>query len=86
MTLEEEALVLAGIGFNHRTYIYLAGSQIYGGNSRMNSFTNLYPNLVTKETLLTPRELAPFQNFSSKVSQHWQFVAIKNYNIHLIVI
>nr|XP_011460620.1 PREDICTED: uncharacterized protein At1g04910-like isoform X1 [Fragaria vesca subsp. vesca] len=68
LTPEEAALVLAGLGFKHRTYIYLAGSQIYGGNSRMNSFTNLYPNLVTKETLLTPRELAPFQNFSSKLA------------------
>ncbi|KAL6198292.1 hypothetical protein ACLB2K_028084 [Fragaria x ananassa] len=68
LTPEESALVLAGLGFKHRTYIYLAGSQIYGGNSRMNSFTNLYPNLVTKEILLTPRELAPFQNFSSKLA------------------
>ncbi|XP_050370699.1 O-fucosyltransferase 8 [Argentina anserina] len=68
LTPEEAALVLAGVGFKHRTYIYLAGSQIYGGNSRMNSFTDLYPNLVTKETLLTPSELAPFQNFSSKLA------------------
>lgn len=71
LTPEEAGLVLAGIGFKHGTYIYLAGSQIYGGNSRMNSFTSLYPNLVTKETLLTPSELAPFQNFSSKVTEHF---------------
>ena len=66
MIPEEAGLVLAGIGFKRGTYIYLAGSQIYGGNHSMNSFTSLYPNLVTKETLLTPSELAPFQNFSSK--------------------
>ncbi|TQD82308.1 hypothetical protein C1H46_032152 [Malus baccata] len=65
---EEAGLVLAGLGFKHVTYIYLAGSQIYGGSSRMKSFTSLYPNLVTKETLLTPSELAPFQNFSSKLA------------------
>ncbi|CAK9327516.1 unnamed protein product [Citrullus colocynthis] len=68
LTPEEAALVLAGLGFKHRTYIYLAGSHIYGGNSRMQTFTNLYPNLVTKETLLTPSELAPFQNFSSQLA------------------
>lgn len=68
MTPEEAALVLAGLGFKHGTYIYLAGSHIYGGNSRMQTFTNLYPNLVTKETLLTPSELAPFQNFSSQLA------------------
>lgn len=67
LTPEEAALVLTGLGFKHRTYIYLAGSHIYGGNTRMQTFTNLYPNLVTKETFLTPSDLAPFQNFSSQV-------------------
>ncbi|XP_061984644.1 O-fucosyltransferase 8-like isoform X3 [Populus nigra] len=66
LTPEEAALVLAGLGFKRGTYIYLASSRIYGGESRMHSFTSLYPNLVTKETLLTPSELAPFRNFSSQ--------------------
>ncbi|XP_021907650.1 uncharacterized protein At1g04910 isoform X2 [Carica papaya] len=66
LTPEEAALVLAGLGFKRRTYIYLAGSHIYGGKSRMDPLTNLYPNLVTKETLLATSELAPFANFSSK--------------------
>lgn len=67
LTPEEAGLVLAGLGFKSRTYIYLAGSHVYGGESRMASFTNLFPNLVTKESLLTPSELAPFLNFSSQV-------------------
>ncbi|KAK8353550.1 hypothetical protein V6Z12_A05G165700 [Gossypium hirsutum] len=53
LTPEEAALVLAALGFKPETYIYLAGSHIYGGSSRMQPFTSLYPNLVTKETLLT---------------------------------
>ncbi|KDP21114.1 hypothetical protein JCGZ_21585 [Jatropha curcas] len=68
LTPEEAALVLAGLGFKRGTYIYLAGSHIYGGKSRMHPFTSLYPNLVTKETLLTPSELAPFMNFSSQLA------------------
>ncbi|KAJ8761856.1 hypothetical protein K2173_005428 [Erythroxylum novogranatense] len=68
LTPEEAALVLAGLGFKRGTYIYLAGSHIYGGKSRMKPFTRLYPNLVTKETLLTPSELAPFKNFSSQLA------------------
>ncbi|XP_061984643.1 O-fucosyltransferase 8-like isoform X2 [Populus nigra] len=68
LTPEEAALVLAGLGFKRGTYIYLASSRIYGGESRMHSFTSLYPNLVTKETLLTPSELAPFRNFSSQLA------------------
>ncbi|CAF2160051.1 BnaA07g08090D [Brassica napus] len=68
LTPEEATLVLAGLGFKRGTYIYLAGSQIYGGSSRMLPLTTLYPNLVTKETLLTPQELAPFKNFSSQLA------------------
>lgn len=68
LTPEEAALLLSALGFNRGTYIYLAGSQIYGGKSRMQPFTSLYPNLVTKETLLTRSELEPFKNFSSQVN------------------
>lgn len=69
LTPEEAALVLSGLGFKRGTYIYLAGSHIYGEKSRMDYFTNLYPNLVTKETILTPHELAPFRKFSSQVKK-----------------
>ncbi|KAF8413728.1 hypothetical protein HHK36_001721 [Tetracentron sinense] len=65
---EEAALVLSGLGFKRGTYIYLAGSYIYGGKSRMQPFTGLYPNLVTKEDFLTPSELAPFRNYSSQLA------------------
>ncbi|KAE8656379.1 O-fucosyltransferase family protein isoform 2 [Hibiscus syriacus] len=68
LTPEEAALVLAALGFKPVTYSYFAGSHTYGGNSRMHPFTSLYPNLVTKETLLTPSELAPFRNFSSQLA------------------
>ncbi|XVF40305.1 hypothetical protein PTKIN_Ptkin01aG0102900 [Pterospermum kingtungense] len=68
LTPEEAALVLAALGFKRETYIYLAGSHIFGGSSRMHPFTSLYPNLVTKETLLTTGELAPFRNFSSQLA------------------
>ncbi|XWS18524.1 hypothetical protein CRYUN_Cryun32bG0051300 [Craigia yunnanensis] len=68
LTPEEAALLLAALGFKRETYIYLAGSHIYGGSSRMHPFTSLYPNLVTKETMLTSSELAPFRNFSSQLA------------------
>ncbi|KAL0398449.1 UNVERIFIED_CONTAM: O-fucosyltransferase 8 [Sesamum radiatum] len=45
LTPEEAALVLAGLGFSRGTYIYLAGSQIYGGKSRMRPISSLYPNI-----------------------------------------
>ncbi|XP_058201004.1 O-fucosyltransferase 8 isoform X2 [Rhododendron vialii] len=68
LTPEEAALVLAGLGFNRETFIYLAGSRIYGGQSRMQTLSSLYPNLVTKEDLLNRSELEPFRNFSSQLA------------------
>ncbi|XP_010246469.1 PREDICTED: uncharacterized protein At1g04910-like isoform X2 [Nelumbo nucifera] len=68
LTPEEAALMLSALGFKRSTYIYLAGSNIYGGQSRMHPFTSLYPNLVTKEDFLTPSELAPLRNFSSQLA------------------
>ncbi|XP_057764973.1 O-fucosyltransferase 15-like isoform X2 [Salvia miltiorrhiza] len=63
---EETVLMLAGLGFNRRTHIYLAGAHIYGGISRLAALTTLFPNLVTKENLLSSSEIDPFRNFSSQ--------------------
>ncbi|KAJ7946335.1 O-fucosyltransferase [Quillaja saponaria] len=68
LTPEEAVLMLAALGFNRMTHIFVAGSQLYGGQSRLAALTNLYPNLVTKENLLTPKELEPFANYSSQLA------------------
>ncbi|XP_021819691.1 uncharacterized protein At1g04910-like [Prunus avium] len=68
LTPEEAVLMLAALGFNRKTHIFVAGSQLYGGRSRMNALTSLYPKLVTKENLLTLTELEPFMNFSSQLA------------------
>ncbi|XP_068324427.1 O-fucosyltransferase 15-like [Pyrus communis] len=68
LTPEEAVLMLAALGFNRKTHVFVAGSQIYGGRSRMIALTSLYPKLVTKENLLTPTELEPFMNFSSQLA------------------
>ncbi|XP_024923370.3 O-fucosyltransferase 15 isoform X2 [Ziziphus jujuba] len=67
LTPEEAVLMLAALGFNRKTSIFVAGSQIYGGRSRLIALTSLYPKLVTKENLLTSTELEPFMNFSSQL-------------------
>ncbi|GJM98226.1 hypothetical protein PR202_ga15215 [Eleusine coracana subsp. coracana] len=68
LTPEEAGLVLSALGYDRRTFIYVAGSQIYGGAPRLRPLTRLYPNLVTKEDVLTADELAPFKNFSSRLA------------------
>lgn len=68
LTPEEAVLMLVALGFRRGTRIYLAGAHIYGGQSRMVALTSLYPNLVTKEDLLSPKELKPFINKSSQLA------------------
>lgn len=65
---EETVLMLAGLGFSRRTHIFLAGAHIYGGSSRLAVLTTLFPNLVTKENLLSSTEIEPFRNFSSQLA------------------
>lgn len=59
--------MLAALGFKRKTRLYLAGADIYRGKSRMAALRSLYPNLATKESLLSPSEIEPFRNFSSQV-------------------
>ncbi|VYS45804.1 unnamed protein product [Arabidopsis thaliana] len=68
LTPEEAVLMLAALGFNRETRVFVAGANIYGGSKRLAVLTSLYPNLVTKEKLLTESELQPFKNFSSQLA------------------
>ncbi|KAI5057319.1 hypothetical protein GOP47_0027334 [Adiantum capillus-veneris] len=68
LTPEEAVLMLVALGFKRGTRIFLAGAHIYGGQSRMVALSSLYPNLVTKEDLLSPKELEPFTNKSSQLA------------------
>ena len=69
MTPEEAALMLAALGFKRDTRIYLAGAEFFGGHSRTITLVSLYPNLVTKEDLLSQKEIEPFIKSSSQVSK-----------------
>ncbi|CAH8391586.1 unnamed protein product [Eruca vesicaria subsp. sativa] len=68
LTPEEAVLMLVALGFNRETRVFVAGAHIYGGTKRLAALTSLYPNLVTKEKLLSPSELQPFKNFSSQLA------------------
>ncbi|KAK4803709.1 hypothetical protein SAY86_003526 [Trapa natans] len=68
LTPEEAVLMLVALGFRRKTRIFIAGANIYGGSSRLATLNSLYPNLVTKENLLSATELEPFRNFSSQLA------------------
>lgn len=42
--------------------------QVYGGSARMDFLHNLFPNMVTKYTLATAEELAPFAGKASQLA------------------
>ncbi|MQM10359.1 hypothetical protein Taro_043249 [Colocasia esculenta] len=67
LTPEEAVLMLAALGFKRKARMYVAGANIYGGKSRIAALISLYPNLATKESLLTSSEIEPFINFSSQI-------------------
>jgi hypothetical protein len=66
---EESFLVVAALGFKRATRIYIASStHLNIGQETMAKLTFLYPNVVTKEDILTDAELHPFRNHPSQVA------------------
>ncbi|KAH1091194.1 hypothetical protein J1N35_018451 [Gossypium stocksii] len=61
LTPEEAVLMLAALGFNRKTQIYVAGAQIWRDIKRLAALTSL-------ENLLSSAELEPFKNFSSQLA------------------
>ncbi|KAG6779265.1 hypothetical protein POTOM_015638 [Populus tomentosa] len=68
LTPEETALVLTALGIDRDVQIYIAAGEIYGGERRMKTLMEAFPNLVRKEDLLEPSDLKFFQNHSSQMA------------------
>ncbi|KAF3677078.1 putative multiple C2 and transmembrane domain-containing protein 1-like [Capsicum annuum] len=68
LTPLEVGLMLRGMGFGKSTSIYLASGKIYDSERHMKSLLEMFPLLQTKEMLASPEELAPFQNYSSRMA------------------
>ncbi|CAM6087273.1 unnamed protein product [Calypogeia fissa] len=68
LTPEETALVLRALGYERDTQIYIAAGEIYGGDRRMASLYEAFPNVVRKEMLLSKEQLRPFVNRSSQMA------------------
>ncbi|GFP95308.1 uncharacterized protein at1g04910 [Phtheirospermum japonicum] len=68
LTPEETALTLEALGVDRDTQIYIAAGDIYGGERRLAPLRAAYPNLVKKETLMSPSDLLPFKNYASQMA------------------
>nr|AQX44166.1 hypothetical protein [Apostasia odorata] len=58
LTPEEIGLLLAALGFDSKTRLYLASHKVYGGEARISSLRKLFPLMEDKKSLTSPQELA----------------------------
>ncbi|PKA66653.1 Uncharacterized protein AXF42_Ash003308 [Apostasia shenzhenica] len=58
LTPEEIGLLLAALGFDNKTRLYLASHKVYGGEARIASLRKLFPFLEDKKSLASQEELA----------------------------
>lgn len=76
LTPHEIGLMLRAMGYPRKTLIYVAAGQIYGGEARMKTFTQLFPNVVTKETITTPEEMQRFSEYQNRLAAIDYMVAV----------
>ncbi|MED6115084.1 O-fucosyltransferase 31, partial [Stylosanthes scabra] len=65
LTPEEIGLLLAALGFNNKTRLYLASHKVYGGEARIASLSKLFPLIVDKKSLVSAEELAKVKGKAS---------------------
>ncbi|KAL3514268.1 hypothetical protein ACH5RR_026985 [Cinchona calisaya] len=58
LTPEEIGLLLAALGFNNSTRLYLASHKVYGGEARISTLRKLFPYLEDKKSLASAEERA----------------------------
>jgi len=56
MTPEEVGLLLAALGFDNSTRLYLASHKVYGGGARIATLKELFPLMEDKKSLTSPFE------------------------------
>ncbi|PPD75542.1 hypothetical protein GOBAR_DD27540 [Gossypium barbadense] len=56
LTPEEIGLLLAALGFDNNTRLYLASHKVYGGEARISTLRNLFPLMEDKKSLASSAE------------------------------
>ncbi|KAK6938062.1 GDP-fucose protein O-fucosyltransferase [Dillenia turbinata] len=65
LTPEEIGLLLAALGFDNSTRLYLASHKVYGGEARISTLRQLFPLMEDKRSLTTPEERANVEGKAS---------------------
>ncbi|KAK1315586.1 Uncharacterized protein QJS10_CPA05g01500 [Acorus calamus] len=65
LTPEEIGLLLAALGFDNTTSLYLASHKVYGGEARISALRKLFPLMEDKKSLASEAELAKIEGKAS---------------------
>lgn len=65
LTPEEIGLLLAALGFNNGTRLYLASHKVYGGEARISTLQKLFPLVEDKKSIASAEELTKIEGKAS---------------------
>ncbi|EYU39303.1 hypothetical protein MIMGU_mgv1a004838mg [Erythranthe guttata] len=94
LTPEEIGLLLAALGFDNSTRLYLASHKVYGGEARISTLRSMFPLMEDKKSLASSEERAQIQGKASLlaaldyyVSMHSDiFISASPGNMHNAVV
>ncbi|KAI0494623.1 hypothetical protein KFK09_024764 [Dendrobium nobile] len=78
LTPEEIGLLLAALGFDSQTRLYLASHKVYGGEARISSLRKLFPLMENKKSLASSDELVKVEGKASLLAAVDYYVSIKS--------
>ncbi|CAN1288489.1 O-fucosyltransferase 39 [Linum perenne] len=80
LTPEEIGLVLAALGFDNTTRLYLASHKVYGGEARISTLRTLFPLMEDKKSLASSEERARIKQKASLLAAVDYYVGHRTYN------
>ncbi|OVA10482.1 GDP-fucose protein O-fucosyltransferase [Macleaya cordata] len=78
LTPEEIGLLLAALGFDNSTRLYLASHKVYGGEARISTLRKLFPLMEDKKSLASKEERAKIDGKASLLAAVDYYVSIKS--------
>ncbi|XP_059279624.1 O-fucosyltransferase 31 [Lycium ferocissimum] len=78
LTPEEIGLLLAALGFNNSTRLYLASHKVYGGEARMSALRQLFPFMEDKKSLASSHELSEVEGKASLLAAVDYYVSMQS--------
>ncbi|XP_071923744.1 O-fucosyltransferase 31 isoform X2 [Coffea arabica] len=78
LTPEEIGLLLAALGYNNSTRLYLASHKVYGGEARISTLKKLFPYMEDKKSLSSAEERAKVDGKSSLLAAVDYYVGMQS--------